>query len=304
MFPSVCPGCATAAPSPIVLQRPGLDLVRCVSCGLVHLLDWDGGFHHGLYDYYSTRLGWSSERLYPEVNSVRHRDLLAHFESMTRGRKLLDVGCGMGQFVKTAIGEGWTARGIDLADGAIEICKRFHIPCTRSDFFGPDLDGERYDVITMFELVEHLSDPHAFMRRAASLLTDGGIVYVTTPNFRSASRRLLGPEWVALDAQHICYFEPSTLSRLLGRHFHTVTIATRGSMVLASPQLVLRRCVQPARDPATLLESRQKQRQRAASVRTQLHERDFLNRAKAIVDGVVRRTTYGDTLVAIAAGRV
>ena len=206
-----------------------IHLRECDACGLIFLDEWTGSFDDELYDYYSKRIGKPMSERYNALNTKRHEDQLRIFENLVAGRKLLDVGCGEGHFVHSANAMGWDARGIDLAEGAIGVAKSFGVPCDVVDFFSTALDGERFDIIVMSELLEHVPDPGSFLARAESLLSPRGILYLTTPNFGSLTRRVVGTAWRAIEREHLSYFTPQTFRRLVARrtHFDVAEVETR-----------------------------------------------------------------------------
>lgn len=187
-------------------------LVRCVVCGLTRQQNVSQSYEPELYEYYKGYSHKPEHELFPEINVARQQGLLYSFRHAP-GRRLLDVGCGLGQFVRTASRSGWDARGIDLAKGAIEIAQSHAVSCEVLDFFDSSLETERFDVITMSEFVEHVSTPASFIERAAHLLNAGGLLFLTTPNFASIDRRVLGVDWRVIHAEHLLYFEPTTLRR-------------------------------------------------------------------------------------------
>jgi SAM-dependent methyltransferase len=194
----------------------GLVLLRCSRCGHVYLDGWAAEFKVDLYAYYEARVGGSREQVYNPLNTKRQRELLDWLGTRTRARRLLDVGCGEGQLVSTASEAGWDALGIDLATGAIAVAQSFGVKCLEEDFFAPSLDAERFDVITMTELIEHVPSPARFLRRAHDLLDPGGLLYVTTPNFASLARRIMGGAWHPIHPEHLSYFTFDLLRRLAG----------------------------------------------------------------------------------------
>lgn len=195
----------------------GLVLLRCSRCSHVYLDGWATEFVVDLYSYYSLRVGETREQAYNPLNTKRQRELLDWLATRTSGRRLLDVGCGEGQLVCTASEAGWDALGIDLAKGAITIAQSFGVNCVEEDFFAPSLEGERFDVITMTELIEHVPGPGRFLRRARDLLNPGGLLYITTPNFASLARRLMGGAWHPIHPEHLSYFTPGVLRNLAAR---------------------------------------------------------------------------------------
>ena len=223
-----CPACGSTSRTLVLTKendgrRPGaISLHRCSACDTIYLgVGAADGYDDDLYAYYAQRAEWPRERLYPVLNDIRSGELLRWFarelDARGGGRRILDVGCGMGQFVNAATRAQWNVQGIELAAGAVAIARRFGLPVRRLDLFSGDLVPESFDVATMFEVIEHLPRPGAFLRRVESLLRPGGLMYLTTPNFACADRRILGSEWDAIHREHLVYFTPQTLSALVRR---------------------------------------------------------------------------------------
>lgn len=199
-----------------------LDLVRCTNCEHIQIRNWPEQLEIKHYDYYLNRLGADRKDRYREINTLRQKELLTEFGKRTSGRKILDVGCGEGQFVYTANQNGWKALGIDLSEPAIQLCKKFGANARSIDFFSAELDREKFDVIVMSELIEHVPHPGRFLKRAEELLLAGGFLYLTTPNFRSLTERSLRQNWSAISIQHISYFYPSSFKRLVQSQTHFI----------------------------------------------------------------------------------
>jgi SAM-dependent methyltransferase len=113
------------------------------------------------------------------------------------------------------------------------IRKRYRYPV-----FGPDeLDArEKYDVITMFDVIEHLDDPGTALMRAREFLAPGGRLFITTPNTGSLVARLLGNRWYHYDlVQHIALFNPQNLGRVLAeRGFSVLSLRSIGHVYRVS----------------------------------------------------------------------
>lgn len=247
---SPCPTCEGESYEPLLRKVIGSDvlqLLRCSRCQTVRLVDFGGdGFAAELYAYYSRRTEWSRDRLYPPLTYARYTELLtwlgSHLDVRGGGRRVLDVGCGMGQFVDAAARAGWDARGIELAEGAVRVAERFDLPVRRLDFFSEDIQPGSVDLVTLFEVVEHLPCPRDFLRRAEEVVRPGGLVYLTTPNFASADRRLLGAAWDVIHREHLLYWTPATLRRLVCRSpgLRVVHVETRNISAAAVRQLALK----------------------------------------------------------------
>ena len=218
---SGCPLCESEHRSFVLKKRspipamPTLEVLRCQDCDHCYLGRWRETLQLGLYDYYADRLGRSREQLYLPLNTRSYESMLAGLEGEVRGRRLLDVGCGMGHLVYVAQARGWDALGIDTSGAAVRLARELGAQAIERDFFSDELSDARFDAVVLSELIEHVPDPGRFLRRAAMLLAPGGTLYLTTPNFDSLTRRLVGSAWSPIHPEHISYFVESRLRRAL-----------------------------------------------------------------------------------------
>ena len=135
--------------------------------------------------------------------------------------RLLDVGCGAGEFMSIAKGFGSDVEGIDISEASAEICRSRGLDARAGDFVTEPFDG-KYDLITMWDVVEHLREPVAFFDRTRSLLSERGILFTKIPGFgdlsvglsnfwpRTAGTLLGAPS-------HVQYFDRESLSALFSR---------------------------------------------------------------------------------------
>jgi 2-polyprenyl-3-methyl-5-hydroxy-6-metoxy-1,4-benzoquinol methylase len=145
----------------------------------------------------------------------------------------LDVGCAYGFSLIAAEQCGWKARGIELAsDVAATARSEFDLDVssiTLADVFNL---GERYDLVTIWDVIEHLDDPMAMLRDAHAVLNPGGIIAIMTPNAGGFISRAMGDKWVMYQrgaVEHLCYFTPDTMRLALSKAgFETLKIARWG----------------------------------------------------------------------------
>ncbi|MCT7972015.1 class I SAM-dependent methyltransferase [Laspinema olomoucense] len=192
-----------------------INLFQCQNCQTVYLQDWPLEFVPELYDYYASRFHQDKQTLYEPINDSRLKSVLTSLKPLVKGQKMLDVGCGEGQFVDVALRCGWDASGIELSDSAVAICQNFGLPVQKIDLFDQTLETNSFDLITLSEVIEHISHPAPFIARTAQLLKPEGLLYLTTPNFDSLDRRILGADWRVIHREHLSYFTPSTLKYLI-----------------------------------------------------------------------------------------
>lgn len=204
-----CPLCASVALKKIKGYSSAF-LTRCDQCSFV----------------FSDRKATDQElqehyRKYPRANAIsgitikRYQELLERLEPFRRTANLLDVGCGDGHFLSVARDRGWKVHGTEYTAEAVNVCAAKGIQTFHGSLSSAPLDQVKFDVITSFEVIEHLQHPLEEVKAMFLLLRPGGACYLTTPNFNSVSRRLLGPRWTVIEyPEHLSYFTRSSLRRL------------------------------------------------------------------------------------------
>jgi 2-polyprenyl-3-methyl-5-hydroxy-6-metoxy-1,4-benzoquinol methylase len=211
-----CPGCASdrrraelTARDPLTLDS--FNLVRCTACGLAYVSPRPRLEHIG--DYYSG--GYFAER-HPffrrQLMALRTRKI----GRPTPGARLLDIGCGRGDFMLACRRLGWEVVGTEQARSPVMgLARTLGIEVvTLADLAGfPDAS---FDVVTLWHVLEHLPDPRDALRAIYRLLRPGGRVIVELPNLGSWQARIAGRDWYHLDVpRHLSHFEARTLMRLL-----------------------------------------------------------------------------------------
>ena len=276
-----------------------LEVDRCLSCGFVYLANWKQSLEKSgeLYDYYGRLTADDLRRRYSSPNRARQRELLKQLARDARGRRLLDVGCGEGQLLQTAQDEGWDAVGIDLSEGAVRLCRERGLPASQTDFFDSSLDHQRFDAIVMSELIEHVPAPARFLRRAEELLEEGGTLYLTTPNFGSLARRMLGESWPVIHPEHIGYFERSTLRAMASEESGLRPIKIEANNIAPSSFVAwLRHRVAGSARIGTPVD-RDAERSLDQNLRRALHQSRALRTSKELLNRAISLAGLGDTLV-------
>lgn len=132
------------------------------------------------------------------------------------GRKVLDIGCATGMFLRPFIKAGWTAIGLDAASSWIEYGRREFGLDLRAEFFTRDsVPGERFDLIIFSHVLEHVLDPAPVLAAIREKLTDDGYVFIGTPSILAPNRKL-HPGLFGGD--HVRLFSPRTIRIYLRRH--------------------------------------------------------------------------------------
>jgi SAM-dependent methyltransferase len=200
-------------------------LRRCGSCGFVF-----AGRLPSAAELEAHYGGYGRDDTDSPITRRRYDELLDGFERHRSCNRILDMGCGVGYFLEQAALRGWEVHGSEVGIEALAINRAKGIEMRPAPLRAGDYEPGTFDVVTAFEVVEHVADPRAESRTLAHILRPGGLFYCTTPNFDSASRRLLGPAWSVIDyPEHLCYFTTATLcSWLEDAGFATAGVTTTG----------------------------------------------------------------------------
>ena len=132
--------------------------------------------------------------------------------------RLLDVGCAAGFFLDEAQRLGWQVQGLDVSAFAAQYAReRFGCDVRQGSLLDQDYAPESFDLISMWDVIEHVPDPKAYIQHSARLLRAGGLITLATPDVDSIPARLTGRRWVGykLSEEHVYYFSIKTLSRML-----------------------------------------------------------------------------------------
>ena len=130
--------------------------------------------------------------------------------------KILDLGCGFGQSLAYHQQRACVAVGIEADQNAIKVAKKFDLDI-RIGIFSPDLiNDEKFDYITLDQVLEHMPDPVKALREMKSVLTQNGKIVITVPNAFGVNAKVFGKKWIHWHTPyHLHFFSPSSLQRLL-----------------------------------------------------------------------------------------
>jgi 2-polyprenyl-3-methyl-5-hydroxy-6-metoxy-1,4-benzoquinol methylase len=159
---------------------------------------------------------------YGRARELAQARFLATHPPAAAGR-LLDVGCGLGFFVERALAAGWDAYGCDTSVAwTASARQRVGDERVRTGELGSAIAQDaRFDLITSWDVLEHVFHPIPFLRAIAGRLAPGGRVFIRTPNEAwvyptyAARRRLLGDDVELGPLNHVVYYRSATLARAL-----------------------------------------------------------------------------------------
>lgn len=162
--------------------------------------------------YYGTCLhpGLWPGRWITRLLPTRRRSIdaqMRHLRTFGRSGRLLDVGCGNGDFLALAESAGWSARGIDVDEKAVDVARRRGLSVTAGRISDLSSHKGKVDLITLCHVIEHVHDPIELLRECYATLRPGGSIWVETPNVDSLGHRRFGVHWYALDPpRHLVLF--------------------------------------------------------------------------------------------------
>jgi 2-polyprenyl-3-methyl-5-hydroxy-6-metoxy-1,4-benzoquinol methylase len=148
---------------------------------------------------------------------IRHfEDRLADIGNRVRPGRLLDVGCSCGYFMEVAAAHGFDVQGVEFSSSAVAAAT----PGLRPRIFEGTLEdmpiNGKFDVVSAFDLIEHVQDPRVLVKRCASLLKPGGTLVISTPDAGHYLRLVMGSHWPMLQPmQHLFLFSRQALATML-----------------------------------------------------------------------------------------
>ncbi|MFT6246518.1 MAG: 2-polyprenyl-3-methyl-5-hydroxy-6-metoxy-1,4-benzoquinol methylase [Salibacteraceae bacterium] len=185
-------------------------LCKCGNCGFVFCQEIPS--IKELEDHYD---GYGRNDYLSPITIKRYNELLDEFEKYRSTNKILDVGCGIGYFLDEAKKRGWEVYGTEYTDEAVKICSDKGFNINKGKLDPGNYDPEAFDIVTSFEVLEHINNPIEEVGNFNSILRKGGLVYLTTPNFNSLLRYRLKAEYNVIGyPEHLSYYTPKTIKLL------------------------------------------------------------------------------------------
>ncbi len=215
-------------------------IVRCDDCGMVFLNpqpnDEELARIYGT-DYFLGSETEEGRRAASEIKKATAKGYLAEilrYRGNAPGR-LLEVGCGDGDFLELAEANGWNVTGIEYApaacDRARQRLKNGTVHC--GELKQASLPSEQFDLCVVSDVIEHVRSPLEFLAEVHRVLKPGGTLFVATPSTDSWSARLLKQNWMEFKAEHLSYFNRETLQTALFKSGFREVIVQPGWKVLS-----------------------------------------------------------------------
>jgi len=204
----------------LLFIEKGWQIVQCRRCGLVYANPRPSSnelikfYQEG--EYSQVGPNYLAKR---ESKLCRARRELRKIGRYKKGGKLLDIGCGARFFLKEAQKRGWKVSGVDLSREMIEYAREeFDLNLFAESLSQAHFPSEYFDVITMYDLLEHLEDPLGILKETKKILKPDGLLLIVTPDFtqRAIARHIPPPDFRP-PPEHLYYFTNQSLQKMLNK---------------------------------------------------------------------------------------
>ena len=189
-------------------------IVRCKKCGLVYVNprhseeEMVDAYAKGMEDGYVSQ---AQERMNTFKNSLEKVERIAGKKG-----KILDVGCAAGFFLNVAKAAGWQVYGVEPNKWMASFGNReYGVNIRQGTLRGAKFNRGFFDVVTMWDVLEHTGDPTSELEEALRVLKPGGLLVVNVPNFASSFSRIFKRKWWFVLSNHVYYFTPQTIRGML-----------------------------------------------------------------------------------------
>ena len=232
-----CPACGSAAIDFVLkakdetVSKKYFEIWQCYNCTLRFTQNFPDEKDIGKYYQSSAYISHSNtsqgivNKLYHTVRSItlQSKRKLVEKSSGKKAGSLLDVGAGTGAFASTMKNSGWNVTGLEPDETARTNAKKdFNIELQPTENLS-SLQPNTFDVITLWHVLEHVHQLHAYLDTFYSLLADNGTLIIAVPNYTSYDAEAYSANWAAYDVpRHLYHFSPQSMSSLLTAHQFTL----------------------------------------------------------------------------------
>src|SRR3990172_1374646 len=150
----------------------------------------------------------------------RYEGYIRNIKKLEGSGKLLDIGCNIGFFMKAAQQAGFDVKGVELNEGCAAYGReKFHLDIYSKCIEDIGFSDKTFDIITLFDVLEHVPDMHGFLVEVRRILKNNGLLILQSPNFNSLMAELTKSKWHWLTpTDHLYHFTPETMIRFLLSH--------------------------------------------------------------------------------------
>jgi len=227
-----CPICSSNTFTPYLTAKDrtashqNFNLQKCSACGF--LITNPRPDIHSIGEFYKSEKYISHtganktllDKIYLQARKLTLRWKLTLINQYKKSGILLDYGCGTGEFVDRMQTNGWQTTGVEPSDAA----RRKAIELSNSSIVPSLLEiNHKFDVITLWHVLEHVHDLNAKIAELKDRLKDDGIIFIAVPNHESADAMHYKDNWAGYDVpRHVWHFSKTNMQQLLDKHGFTL----------------------------------------------------------------------------------
>jgi len=224
---TACNHCGAGEARPLFTTK-GYHLVECTGCGLAYIANPPSAeeltqIYSNSADYH-VDLQTPGSKLWQRMDAIADNHL-SFVHSIASSGRVLDVGCSTGQFLAKARGAGFEVAGAEFSEASANFAsKHFALQVEQGSIHTSSQPAASFDMVTMFDVIEHVPDPASDMTKAFDLLKPGGWFVLSTPNIDGLFPRLSYKLAHKLDywphpepPHHLYQFSIRTLSAMLAK---------------------------------------------------------------------------------------
>lgn len=171
-------------------------------------------------DYYNSwGLSSNNEAEPREMKKATFISRMRRISKFLKKGKVLDVGCATGYFLEVASDAGWDVYGVEVSEFSSRLARnKFGYKIFNGTLEQARFADNTFDLITLSDLLEHIRDLDTFLGEVIRILKPNGLLMIVTPNVASLSRLLMGARWSHYKEEHLYYFSPATVKKLLEKN--------------------------------------------------------------------------------------
>jgi SAM-dependent methyltransferase len=205
-----CPACGCAA-GEAKGSKIGFEMLSCSACRTLYTSSVPTSAQEVYDEYYGPK-----EVSTPGFVGNRLDEIVAGFTTYRKSNRLLDVGCGAGSLLEAAGRAGWAAEGLEVSRSAVAYARGLGFKIFHGELSEAGYPTGHFDVVTAFEVLEHVPSPEPILQEIVRVLRPGGVLWATTPHGRGMSARVLGLRWSSVHPpNHLQLFSRRGICELL-----------------------------------------------------------------------------------------
>ncbi len=218
-----CCVCSNTQPNKFTLkyQKENFALVTCNDCS-----------HHFIPHYYRKQIQYTQYKNADVTAAVRagnnwvkvqrHKLRFKFIKKYIKSGKLFDLGAGWGHFMLAGKELGYDVYGVEISEQPYLYCVNdLKLPVDHIDFFKMD-ETKKFDVITMWDVLEHIDQASPFLEKCNKLTNPGGYLFLQVPQIDSYFAKKHKDNWKMMGLDHVNYFGKKTITKILEKNGYEV----------------------------------------------------------------------------------